>query len=693
MPEYWIQLENRPWDASPNNIDRLTGQTIQQRLKRKDAKTTVTLFSPVTNKSRQQDMFLPITGDALILRRYTANWAAPMDRKVNPWDLNEPDPTENGTMGTIPGPVIECSVGESVTVHFKNMDMRGQMGTTQVCFPFPIIGQICFPVPSMVPLATEKRTHSLHPHGFVFAPTSDGAYPLTPPDPSQPIPAGEAAAWSSVGVTGNKQGDRVPPGGTFTYTWNTLGWPTTAGVWLYHDHSICDMENVTLGAIGISVIHNPNDPQDVDIRIPGNLNSDPDPAFLPGGDPNGSPVQTICFPLPGIFQAAVLPHDLIGLGAAAASASAGQATEMPGMSGTPGMTGMTEMTGAPAGLSEASGTSPGMPGVSFRRESAHAAGAAGRPKEGDIGPPIAERLIDRGIVQFELNKDFKEFFRICISTYRTPPSKAQYLQLYHTLGDAGMCVNGRKFMGNTPTLVAHPTLANQPGTKMRFGVVGMGDESNIHTFHIHGHRWVITGPDGTNTGQIMNSPQIRPVSQFEDTRAFGPANSFGFTIDEDGSSFMRAEPAIGEWHMHCHVLNHMMDGMMGSLLVVPGGNLALTLPVGVPCPDDMGMGQPPPAPGVTTITAKNFAWTPNNVTVKSGDTVTFDFEEFPHTVVTTSVTGTAAPININQGGGPTDGVTPVGTKRSVVVTGNPGDQINYWCGIHTASMTGVIHIS
>ena len=149
-------------------------------------------------------------------------------------------------------------------------------------------------------------------------------------------------------------------------------------------------------------------------------------------------------------------------------------------------------------------------------------------------------------MQFELNQDFKRFLRICISTYRTPPSKAQYLQLYHTLGDAGMCVNGRKFMGNTPTMVAHPTLANQPGTKMRFGVVGMGDESNIHTFHIHGHRWVITGPDGTNTGTIMNSPQIRPVSQFEDTRAFGPANSFGFTIDEDSSSFMRAEPAIGE---------------------------------------------------------------------------------------------------------------------------------------------------
>ena len=62
--------------------------------------------------------------DALIFRRYTPNWAAPDDRKVNPWDINELDPTDNGTMGTIPGPVIECSVDDSVTVHFRNMDMR-----------------------------------------------------------------------------------------------------------------------------------------------------------------------------------------------------------------------------------------------------------------------------------------------------------------------------------------------------------------------------------------------------------------------------------------------------------------------------------------------------------------------------------------------------------------------------------------
>ena len=28
--EYWIQLENKPWDAAPRNIDRLSGETIQE---------------------------------------------------------------------------------------------------------------------------------------------------------------------------------------------------------------------------------------------------------------------------------------------------------------------------------------------------------------------------------------------------------------------------------------------------------------------------------------------------------------------------------------------------------------------------------------------------------------------------------------------------------------------------------------
>ena len=604
--------------------------------------------------------------DALILRRYqpptlpdeSDAWTVPDDRKVNPWDLNELDPTDNGTMGTIPGPVIECNVGDTVRVHFRNMDNRATLGFKKVCINIPFIGEICFNVPTSIPFAIEKRAHSLHPHGFVFAPTSDGAYPLSPPDPAQPVAGGaglgpdETTLWASVpGFSGTlKKGDRVPPGGTFIYTWNTIGWPTTAGVWLYHDHSICDTDNVNLGAIGIIVIHNPEDTfGEVNIRDPNGPNG-LDPAFLPGGSPNGDPRQFICFPLPPLptgfpfREIRALPHDLEGLGAH---------DEIP--------------------------HGHGMPATALsQKESCESAS----PDEPEF--PVLARTIRRGDMLLELDEKLQIISRLCLHFYRTPPTKALYLQLFHTLtgglsmdGGLAMMINGRTFLGNTPTMVAGPN------TRMRFGVVGMGDD--FHTFHIHGHRWIIPGPDGITPTDIQNSPMVRAVSQFEDTKIFGPANSHVFTIEE-GSGFMRASPPIGEWHMHCHVLRHMMMGMMGSLLVVNGGELALPLPVGVPCGMEME-----PSPGVTTIAVTDFQFTPNNITVASGSQVKFDFQQGDHTVKTVSA-NMADPITINNGGGDQDGI-PTGQQKTVTINGMSGGEISYECGIHGAGMSGKIKVA
>jgi len=615
--EYWIQIENHAWDTAPHRFDRITGEDFLP------GSVLVSLTSPVTLATRSNvRMYKPIMdganpGEALILRRYTANWAAPDDRKVNPWDLNELDPTDAGTMGTIPGPVIECNVGTSdtVRVHFRNMDSRAGKS----------------------PLA---RAHSLHPHGFVFKPTSDGAYPLSPPDPTQPT-GGEAALWSLVGVNGpNKVGDRVPPGGTFTYTWNTFGWPTTAGVWLYHDHSICDMDNVNLGAIGIIVIHNvPSDAQN-DFTI--------DPADLPAGSFNGSPVAIKCFPFPEPFPVTPLPHDFNAL------ARVKEATHDMGGGG------------------------------------GHRARGGGTRHEPDAGAPVFERLFDRGDVLLEADVKFERFLRFCLRSYRTPPTKAMYLMLFHEMtGAPGMAMNGRVFLGNTPTMVAGTS------TKMRFGVVGMGNAA-FHTFHLHGHRWIIPGPDGNTPVAIQGSPQVKAVSQFEDTRIFGPANSFGFTLDGAPGSFMRAgspsaDDAKGEWHMHCHVLGHMMTGMMGSLLIVAGGEAAGALPRGEPCPTGT-------APVPNTIVVKNVSFTPNMLAVPSGTTVIFDFQEAFHSVTTTSHTGTTNTIEINGGANtPADSGIPVPfppqVQRMVVVTGSPGNAISFQCGIHLAAMTGMIMIT
>ncbi|TAH52829.1 MAG: hypothetical protein EYC68_05485 [Chloroflexota bacterium] len=187
--ELWLQLENQPWDLAPNGIDRATGES----------------FTRDTS-----GMFKPLSGGALIFRRCAPNWTAPADVKLNPWDLNELEPAL--TRGTIPGATIELKVGDEAIIHFRNMDMRAGFSESE-------------------------RTHSLHAHGVQHSVMYDGTYPISPPDPSQ----------------GNKQGDRVPPGGTFDYLF-TVPHLSNAGVWMYHDHSMAAASSIARGAFGAIVV-------------------------------------------------------------------------------------------------------------------------------------------------------------------------------------------------------------------------------------------------------------------------------------------------------------------------------------------------------------------------------------------------------------------------------------------------------
>jgi len=653
--EVWIQLENHAWDLSPHDKDRMTGQRIRDKDAAKQP-VSRTLTSPVTGHKQTRTMFQPMTEDALIFRRYTADWAAPDDRKVNPWDINEPDPTDTGTMGTIPGATVELELGDDVIIHFRNMDQRTVPGTGFPPFTLqiPFDGTINFPGIPPTPLPVLERTHSIHPHGVVFDAQSDGAYPLSPPSdrPENVITAAEAPLWASVGVTGQKKmGDRVPPGGTFTYHWQTFGWPTTAGVWLYHDHSVCDDTNVSLGAIGLIVVHNTNDPDDFTQQD------------LPGGAINGSPIETICFPIP---RTHFLPHALQGI------ADLAQA-RMDGidMSGAAAM----DMADAQDGGTAVEVVGHEMTGMKGKRQPAKRRSRKNAETATHF-QPSPDRMVNLGdVAAVHLDEELARIIGICFSHYVTPPTKALYLQLYHELKGMGMCINGRQYLGNTPTVVAGRE------TLMRFGVVGMNMES-FHTFHIHGHRWIIPGPDGVGRNQIQGSVQDRAVSQFEDTRIFGPANSFVFTIKE-GDSFMRAEPPIGEWHMHCHVLAHMMGGMMGSLLVVDEGMAALPLPSGKPCPADApggmggmngGGGQQQPA----TVNVQFPNFTPNPQSVKVGQTVNWvNHDSFAHTATSDTAGQFDVSIAANATGSHT--FTAVGT-------------FPYHCSIHP-NMTATIVVT
>ena len=96
------------------------------------------------------------------------------------------------------------------------------------------------------------------------------------------------------------------------------------------------------------------------------------------------------------------------------------------------------------------------------------------------------------------------------------------------------CVNGRAYAGNTPTLRA------RVGQRVELTAFGMDDE--LHTFHIHGHRW--------------KDPAGQPV----DNPSMGPNESVTARFVEDNP---------GRWLYHCHVFSHQDTGMAGWYVVDP----------------------------------------------------------------------------------------------------------------------------
>lgn len=92
-------------------------------------------------------------------------------------------------------------------------------------------------------------------------------------------------------------------------------------------------------------------------------------------------------------------------------------------------------------------------------------------------------------------------------------------------------MNGRSFVGNTPTYKA------KVGDHIQWIVAALG--SDFHDFHIHGQRWLYDGRD-------------------QDVLEIGPA---------EAKSISFVENAPGLWLVHCHIDEHMMQGMSAELQV------------------------------------------------------------------------------------------------------------------------------
>lgn len=115
------------------------------------------------------------------------------------------------------------------------------------------------------------------------------------------------------------------------------------------------------------------------------------------------------------------------------------------------------------------------------------------------------------------------------------------------------CFNGRSFIGNTPTIVAHA------GQRIRWYVFNLDLSMNWHNFHPHAQRW-------------------RFADETIDVRGISPAESF--VVETNAPPVLLLSPALekaqhphhrhkdakpyhlrGDFLVHCHVEMHMMMGL------------------------------------------------------------------------------------------------------------------------------------
>jgi FtsP/CotA-like multicopper oxidase with cupredoxin domain len=168
--EYWVAAVPTTWNVVPNGHDPMTGETFEP---------SQTVIHTVT------------------YRRFTPHWRRMLRN----------GPTNQAGGGAIPGPLIRARIGDTILVHFKNMD------------------------------TLRREPHSMHFHGVHYAASSDGAF----------IPNG----FSGPGA-------RVEPGHTFTY--RLFAGLDSVGVWPYHDHSPSMMESIEGGMYGALSIYARHDP-------------------------------------------------------------------------------------------------------------------------------------------------------------------------------------------------------------------------------------------------------------------------------------------------------------------------------------------------------------------------------------------------------------------------------------------------
>jgi len=90
----------------------------------------------------------------------------------------------------------------------------------------------------------------------------------------------------------------------------------------------------------------------------------------------------------------------------------------------------------------------------------------------------------------------------------------------------------------------NPEITSNEGDKVRFTILGVGEQT--HTFHLHGHKWLDPG-----------------TAHYLDTKVMAPMFAHQFEITAGGE-----EATSGKYQYHCHFTDHLAAGMAGIFTVI-----------------------------------------------------------------------------------------------------------------------------
>ncbi len=463
---------------------------------------------------------------ALIYREYLdAQYLIPKPDKLVAADVNEP-----AFVRRVPGTVIYAQPGDWLRIHVKNGDVA---------------------------------PHSFHLHGVRYGIDSDGSWPF--------------GTQSDDG----RRSDEICPGQTWTYTFQVT--EETVGAWPFHDHYRNIGANVNRGLFGALVVlpeheHEqlPRFPLPPDFlkhvrdllehlqeqprhrggqpHRPAAANSMgamgprpmpmPGPGAMPGHGPNVSqpPPELVPYlatldelahapqPPPGRDQLLHVPlffHQMSGFRGTPVFQSA--PLNVGGVYVSPQFT--------------VAGTYNYICGI-------HGASMAGSVTVQPGGPSTATVTI----VDFAFNPpNVTVGIDGQVTWTNSGPSQ-------HSVVERGgdnlpsFCFNGRSFVGNTPTILAHA------GQRIRWYVFNLDLGMAWHNFHPHAQRWQF-------------------ADQTIDVRSIGPAESF--IVETEAPPVLLLPPGLehcdhphdgateyhlrGDFLVHCHVEMHMMQGLVALI--------------------------------------------------------------------------------------------------------------------------------